>query len=105
MRRSDHREVTAVECGHGLEPESFRNGDHRGVGRTERQVGVLLDEVGHAEQVGRQGRLDPVPSISERPEHHRLGPRAERTFDEVRRLSKHKSGYQERRLGSPQKIR
>lgn len=49
--RSHHREVSAVKGGHLRLAMSFSQRDYERIGRAQRQVGVLLDELRHPQQV------------------------------------------------------
>ncbi len=51
MARADHSEVAEVERGHIGHAETFGESHHRGVSSAERQVGVLLYQVGCTSKV------------------------------------------------------
>jgi hypothetical protein len=81
MRRSDDREVTAVERRNVGFPEPLGGGDDRRVDGSERKVGARLDELCHPLKVRRSRQLQPELSTRGRPQQRRLSARAERFPD------------------------
>jgi hypothetical protein len=48
MRRTDYREVSVIQRRHFAASQSFGDGDNGRIGRSERQISVLLYEPSHA---------------------------------------------------------
>jgi hypothetical protein len=84
VARSDGGEGPAIEGDDDRSLEPFRESDRRGVCPAEREVRVLLDELGHSDEVLRARALD--VERAESAEETRLSDRAESAGDEVRRL-------------------
>ena len=80
--------MAAVERRHHRLIEPLRHGDHTRLAASQRQVGVLVDEVGHPHDVGVGERLEDEMTIGDRSEEARLGLRPDPTADQVGSLTR-----------------
>lgn len=84
MARADGAEVAAIERDHQVGPEAFRERDDGSISAAQREVGVLLDEIGDAGPVLRTGGLD--VEIPKAPQERGLNKRSKSTSEQVRHL-------------------
>lgn len=103
--RADDAEVTAVEGRKGRGTEAFSQGDDGRVDRAEPEVGVRLDELGHAFQVSTRERLELHVSARCAAEESRLRLRPERPRDQVAGLGEPEGRNDERALGIPKELK
>lgn len=59
MLRNHLTEMVMIECRNPCDPKAFRDRNDRRVGRAEREVAVLDDQVSHASIVSGHKWLDP----------------------------------------------
>jgi hypothetical protein len=83
----DGREMATVECDDRARSEGLGECDHRGVCSPEREVGVLLRELGHSREVLAAWGLD--VELCDTAQECALREGAEAPADEVRRLCNH----------------
>jgi len=96
MERRDGGEVAAVEGDDRVRFEALGERDHRYVGAVERQVGVLLDELRHPQEVLAAWRFD--VELGDAAQERALRVRAEAFADEVARLDYHQSRHNQAQI-------
>jgi len=86
MFRSDNREVTAIQSGDDLDPESFGKCYDGCVNRPERQIVIAGDELRDPHPIARENRRSREISGGEIAEEAHFCFPSEAGFDEVRDL-------------------
>lgn len=90
---ADHSEVAVVQRDDDLRPQALGQGDHRGIGPSQGQIGVLLNELSDPRPVSSEGRLD--IEAFEPPQEASLGHGAPVAVNQVGGFGYAKSGYHE----------
>lgn len=96
MSRPDDGEVPAIERGQSFHPETLARGDDRGLHDAERQVGVLIEQLGYPAPVLGLDRLDVQFPLAQRASERLLGGVANAIAEEVRHLGHDQRGHDER---------
>lgn len=100
MARTDRAEVAAVQRDDRLGAEALGEGDHRSIGPAEGEIGVLLDQFGHADQV-RWRRCDDI--VTGQPtQETRFDERTGTPPEEVQNLSQHQGRNHDVKVGALQ---
>ena len=91
VARADGAEVAGVQGNHQVCAEALGERDDGRIGPAEREVRVLLDEVGDARPIGWSRRLD--VKLAKAPEERGLGSRSETTSEKERHLRDNEGRY------------
>lgn len=96
MAGADDGEVPPVESGDLMDTKALSDGDHGGVRRSQREVGVAFDQLGHTREVGTGEFGEYKFAGSERAQELCLSDWADSGLDHVADLGYYRAGYEQR---------